>query len=355
MKIKIQIFLSVLVLFFADGYTQINNMGQPTNVYTEAKPTFENRNFEQINTLNFNCNTVFWTIDGSGYIKQWDLTSGVISGGTTILQSENYFGISFCGNSFYCPGETTIKKYTDATGWTTITSPMVYGGNNGGYSYHQYFFSDSLTKLNYYDGTTFYVIEDLSNNPNFQYSLADIAVDSLGRAWVFCGLNAITTSLRVYDSNGLVAEYPFSFNTYFGYGSFFIDNVLYVGIGLNNPNANEIVPILFDGSVVSSGTPIPFAWNGYNDFASCNSGGNLNLITHTSSNDLIIYPNPVKNQITITTTENIKQVEIFDMLGRLIKIIYNQKLIDMSSLKLGTYMLKVTTENKIISKQIVKN
>ena len=56
-----------------------------------------------------------------------------------------------------------------------------------------------------------------------------------------------------------------------------------------------------------------------------------------------VYPNPTANRIYIQG-ENILQAELFDLRGRKVKAT-NQKQIDMSEMGIGTFILKVTTNN----------
>ena len=56
-----------------------------------------------------------------------------------------------------------------------------------------------------------------------------------------------------------------------------------------------------------------------------------------------VYPNPTANRIYIQA-ENVLQAELFDLRGRKVKTT-NQKQIDMSEMGIGTFILKVTTDN----------
>ena len=56
-----------------------------------------------------------------------------------------------------------------------------------------------------------------------------------------------------------------------------------------------------------------------------------------------VYPNPTANRIYIQG-ENILQAELFDLRGRKVKAT-NQKQIDISEMGVGTFILKVTTDN----------
>ncbi|MBW7913287.1 MAG: T9SS type A sorting domain-containing protein [Taibaiella sp.] len=57
-----------------------------------------------------------------------------------------------------------------------------------------------------------------------------------------------------------------------------------------------------------------------------------------------IYPNPVKDNVTITSTERIEKVEIFNLLGQKLLTGYSDSVsvqIDMSGLVSGVYIIKV--------------
>lgn len=93
-----------------------------------------------------------------------------------------------------------------------------------------------------------------------------------------------------------------------------------------------------------------------------NSGFSVRLIKNSalSTSDFIkskvsIYPNPVKNYFAIQTQEVIINVEIFDMLGKVVIKENNfQNKIDVSVLDKGIYVIKVKTENGIFNCRIIK-
>ena len=68
---------------------------------------------------------------------------------------------------------------------------------------------------------------------------------------------------------------------------------------------------------------------------------------------IIIYPNPTKNIITIETRLEI-EVEIYDIMGKLLIYDKENKRIDMSNLSNGLYHLSIMHNNKRYSKQIIK-
>ena len=75
------------------------------------------------------------------------------------------------------------------------------------------------------------------------------------------------------------------------------------------------------------------------------------------SNDAIqIYPNPVKDQLTINNGElKIINVEIVDITGKIISTFNSQlSTINVSSLQQGIYFVKIETDKGIVTRKIVK-
>jgi len=70
-----------------------------------------------------------------------------------------------------------------------------------------------------------------------------------------------------------------------------------------------------------------------------------------------LYPNPVKDVLTITAQETIKQIKVFNLLGQKV----NQKtpnstqvIIDLSLLPTGTYFVYLTTDKTSKSVKLIK-
>jgi CubicO group peptidase (beta-lactamase class C family) len=120
-------------------------------------------------------------------------------------------------------------------------------------------------------------------------------------------------------------------------------NIVLVRMG-DAPGVGE-VPVMFNDTV----------WIKINNL-SCNvSNGSIN----TNNKNLLIYPNPVKNEFTINTSENLLQIEIFDIRGNLVNnhfTINNDNRINVSELSEGIYFAKITTETNVVyhSKIIVR-
>lgn len=80
--------------------------------------------------------------------------------------------------------------------------------------------------------------------------------------------------------------------------------------------------------------------------------------TTASTNDFLaskftIYPNPVNDQFTISTTENVDEVKIYSMLGQLMHSEKRSKQIDTRQLKSGLYLLQINSDGRKITKKLL--
>lgn len=86
-------------------------------------------------------------------------------------------------------------------------------------------------------------------------------------------------------------------------------------------------------------------------------GVNSNDLDSTSFN---IYPNPTKDIVTISNTDNLalSGVEVLDINGRTVKTVklsnVSETQINLSDLSAGVYMMKVSSDNGTVTKKIVK-
>jgi hypothetical protein len=68
-----------------------------------------------------------------------------------------------------------------------------------------------------------------------------------------------------------------------------------------------------------------------------------------------VYPNPVSDELHIQTTKTIKQIDMLDLNGKVVKIWYgDNKTINVQSIPTGHYILRIHTENSIVPIKIVK-
>nr|WP_036825024.1 T9SS type A sorting domain-containing protein [Polaribacter sp. Hel1_85] len=89
-----------------------------------------------------------------------------------------------------------------------------------------------------------------------------------------------------------------------------------------------------------------------------NASNTLSVDANELNNELLVYPNPATNQITITNLA-LQKIEIYDLTGRLVKsvsTINNEETIriDISSLHAASYLIKVITDKAVVTKKLIK-
>jgi hypothetical protein len=109
------------------------------------------------------------------------------------------------------------------------------------------------------------------------------------------------------------------------------DGKLIIIIQIKDENG-EVVGVR-SGSVVKQGTPT--------------------AISDIENNHLLVYPNPVKNELFINSQEEIKKIEILDIAGRMM-ISTSSTTVNVSHLPKGIYFVKISTQNQTITKKIIK-
>ncbi len=219
-------------------------------------------------TFNCDCSSDFFTVNNTGEIQQWSLNNNAVTGGSIILTGAKRGGLAYCGpdeaRTFYCanyPNHELIYYDTLGNNWITIPTPFD-ALNNGGFRNDQYYMGYT-NSLHHYDGTNFSVVAQFNSE---QLTVYDIAVDTLGQAWVFTGPSfANTTKLKVYNKNGLVTSYNFTLSTSGAYGAFFIGDQLYLAQSVGS----RIVPVNINGTSVTLGADIFFPNSSFADIASC--------------------------------------------------------------------------------------
>lgn len=76
-----------------------------------------------------------------------------------------------------------------------------------------------------------------------------------------------------------------------------------------------------------------------------------------SNSELVVFPNPATDKINISYPESIEQIEVRDMLGRLIQhesVQGEQVELNIENLSSGLYLLKINTKGNTISKKFIK-
>ncbi|MEY3501707.1 MAG: hypothetical protein RL308_3380, partial [Bacteroidota bacterium] len=82
----------------------------------------------------------------------------------------------------------------------------------------------------------------------------------------------------------------------------------------------------------------------------------LGLIDNVTDKKLILYPNPVTNQLNIASSNSkIEKVILYNFLGALVKSIEGDtRTIDMSALRSGSYLVRIITNQGIETQKIIK-
>lgn len=277
--------------------------------------------FAQAQTID--CDTDFWTINSNGYIQQWSLSNGSISGGDTVLGGGGT-SLSYCDHNnvptFFSNNHNspfTGFTYYDA-GWVNIPIASLPVNNNGGHLNHQYYMVEGaiIQILKYWDGVNLLTVDSLHLHHDFFAGTQDIAVDTLGQAWIFTGATPnAADSLKVFDQNGKINSYSISLNV-LAYGSFFLNDTLYLGTF-----QDSIFPVILNGSTAQLGNPIPFPAQSFTDMASCQKAGPTTSISEDLSSKINVFPNPTAGNFSIDLGESHQtvRVTITDLGGRLIQ------------------------------------
>lgn len=71
--------------------------------------------------------------------------------------------------------------------------------------------------------------------------------------------------------------------------------------------------------------------------------------------NLVIYPNPTSDKLYIKTSLNIKNIVVFDVLGKKLENIESKQIIDLTRYKSGVYIVEIESNNEYFRKFISKN
>ena len=79
----------------------------------------------------------------------------------------------------------------------------------------------------------------------------------------------------------------------------------------------------------------------------------LDVKNVTSEASFSVYPNPANDIVTITTSDNLQSIELFDVNGRTVSFTEGSSQINVSELSSGIYLMKVNTDKGSATKKIV--
>ena len=77
-----------------------------------------------------------------------------------------------------------------------------------------------------------------------------------------------------------------------------------------------------------------------------------NDVAENDSEVIALYPNPVKDKLTVKV-ENLQTIEVYNLVGQLV-MTAESSVVDMGSLKEGIYFVRVTADDKMMTKRVVK-
>lgn len=208
--------------------------------------------------------------------------------------------------------------------------------------------NNSITNIVGNNNTTFKYL-NLQNNPNL-ISLPTSAsnVDTLiVRVCAFSGLNLSSFSnLKFLDCSANDLEclsIKNNSNTQMEY--------------INTLNNFTLTCIEVDDSLYSTNNPV---WNANKDTWSSYSEDCPGIcltaeIVDVNIENIKVYPNPTNNIVTIQSDSEIKDITLLDLTGKTLGK-YHTNSVDLSELKVGTYIIRIRNSNDIeVVKQIIKN
>ena len=108
-------------------------------------------------------------------------------------------------------------------------------------------------------------------------------------------------------------------------------------------NGEHTVSIYLEGSTVSAPQTFVFL--------------NTLDVDEYEDGSLVIYPNPVKDWLVVESTESVRQCEIYNLAGQLVKTLETNSgrmEISVESLPAGTYLLKLVTDKYVTKNKFVK-
>lgn len=96
----------------------------------------------------------------------------------------------------------------------------------------------------------------------------------------------------------------------------------------------------------------------YNGNPNCQVTSNCQLtVEEFTNNDVVLYPNPAKNSLTITTKQDvtISSISIYNMLGQLVQVQTNPtESIDVSGLQSGSYFMRIASDKGSATGKFIK-
>jgi subtilisin-like proprotein convertase family protein len=210
-----------------------------------------------------------------------------------------------------------------------------------------------------------------------EFSCADIGTPVIVQVFtsdVNGNLSTCTAVVTVEDLLAPVVMCPADQTVDPGQGNLFYIVPDYFGTGEATAVDNCTAPVTITSQDPAAGTPIPdgvytitlTAEDEYGNVSTCFFELTVNTTLgagdhNTDIGTIQMYPNPVKNTVTIgnPASLSLEKLSIFDLRGRLVKTIDlrsmgTQKAIDVSEMAAATYLVIIQGENGQITKRLIK-
>ena len=308
------------------GHDNSSNLGDPIQTWSSAWGDFDNDGYLDVyvgasNT--YDGGHKLMKNNGDGTFTDVTANSGVeeapygIENNSADVDNDGYIDIFTDGDILLNNGDFTFSLYTAG-----VPGPGAIGdANNDGF-------------VDMFNGTNLYLNDGNSNNW--------LKVTTTGTTSNANGIGArveinspgVGTQIRdVVSGSGF--RYMSSLNTHFGIGS--------------DSSVSSITVYWPSGTVDVINNP------GINTTINVTEGETLSL-ENSFIGKFVLYPNPVKNTLTIGSSLDLDQsiVSVFDIAGRRVlnyKLGSNINSIDVSRLSAGEYILRIITKEKLISSE----
>ena len=372
---KIILYLITLP-FFCHGQT----FNQHTNSYEQNSTPGKNVNeAEESNAVpgsisGISCNpNTFWVINTAGTIFEYQLNGTTITFLDTVLYASQKVSLAFAdipasgafSPTFYSSSTNySDMLYFDSLNWqvayTSTSYDLVNCGGSGSHLYYMAITPANNRQIFRYNGTAFDTL--YTGVGSHTVAIADLAVDLAGNVYFPFGPAPYDAdSLMILDPAGnILSVSPFPVNTSGAYGSFIMNNTLYIGFTFLNPvYPSSLLPVTFSGNAAVIGTPLPFALSGPVDLESCNQALPLGINDVLTDEPDVTVANPARNICYINSGNSyIYNVVIYDVNGKEIKSFsINQKSthINISDFANGLYILKINFKNAVVNKKLIIN
>jgi len=183
----------------------------------------------------------------------------------------------------------------------------------------------------YYHKTINLIISGFGSTMGLNWSFYEDESGAFTPQWYYIYRGTQPYNMQIIDSiSG-------SFNSY---NDLNINDVYYYIIGIKKTDACDISK-----------------YNESMSFSNKTDNSNLinNITLNNNNNEIKVYPNPSNGIISITYTNDCS-IKIIDLTGKIVlQQLNNDRLIDISSLSAGTYIIELKDKNRVVRARVIKN